>query len=115
MKHPFKAAASVLLTGAVSFVLSNLLPWGYNFTGFDKHHGYGYPLFTVLGLLVPIVAVVLAAFLLSYGLFISGEDNAVTAVFLGGGYDDEPDVRLLPASDQSPVDATVDGPDLDGL
>ena len=119
MKHPFKAAASVLATGAVSFVLSNLLPWGYNFTGFDKHHGYGYPLFTVLGLLVPTVAVILVAFFLVYGLFTSGEGSGVKVVFLNASNDDDEDsgLRIFEPEDREtpPPTAFFNGPDVDDL
>ena len=72
MKHPFRAAASVLATGAVSFVLSVLLPYEFSFVSIDKHHWYGYPLYSDLGILVPTVAVILAAFFAMYGLFVAG-------------------------------------------
>jgi hypothetical protein len=122
MKHPFKAAGSVLATGALSFLLSNLLPWFWGFTSFDKHHFYGYALQPDLGVLVPTVAVILAAFFVMYGLFVAGDEGST--VFLGtfsDGYDDEPEDRGTPR-----LDATVNGPevrpffapedpDLDGL
>jgi hypothetical protein len=106
MKYPFRAAASVFTTGVVSWLLSNLLPW---FWGFTWGHYYGFPLQPDLGVLVPTVAVILAAFLFTYGLFVRGVDKGTTMVFLNSEFDDEPEDRL------PYLDATVDGPDLDGL
>ena len=69
MRHPFHAAVSVLATGLVSFLLSNFLPWLWAFKGFDRHNWYAYTLQADLGVLVPTVAVILAAFFVMYGLF----------------------------------------------
>ena len=114
MKHPFKAAASVLTTGVLSFLLSNFLPWYWGFTGFDRGHWYGYTLQTDLGILVPTVAVILAAFFIVYGLFV-GAGNGPSVVFLngeiGGSWvDDEPEDRETPR-----LDALINGPGLEDL
>jgi hypothetical protein len=72
MRHPFAASASLVVTAVVSFLLSNILPWSWTFTGFDKHHWYGYTLQADLGILVPTVAVILAGFFLLYGILTRG-------------------------------------------
>jgi hypothetical protein len=90
------------VTGALSFVLSNLLPWYWSFTGFDKHHWYGYPLQTDLGILVPTVAVILAAFFFVYGLFV-GVGNGLSGEVV---FYDQPEDYETPR-----LDALIQGPD----
>ncbi len=73
MTHrPFTTSVALLVTGVVSFLLSNVLPFGWDFAGFGKHHGYGFPLLTGLGNIVPTVAVVLAAFFLILSVLARG-------------------------------------------
>jgi hypothetical protein len=120
MKYPFRAAASVFTTGVVSWLLSNLLPWFWGFGGFDRGSWYGFPLHVILGYDVPVIGVVLAAFFVVYGLFTRNAELNTTMVFLSEpGYDDEPEMGSRwtePEDRETPrLDATVNGPDLDGL
>src|ERR1700691_4562181 len=66
---PFLLAWTALLTGILSFVLAQVLPlplW-WDWTGFDTHHHFAFPVLAWLGYEVPAAMVVLAVFLAVFG------------------------------------------------